>query len=68
MRAKAQRVQQQRWWGLEVTGAIKLAAAKSADHLTKCSCYLCGNKRKHWGPTVQERRASEEEGRRLGGA
>ena len=27
-----------------------------ADHLKSCSCYLCGNARKHHGPTRQELR------------
>lgn len=26
------------------------------EHLKMCSCAMCGNQRKWWGPTVQERR------------
>jgi hypothetical protein len=27
----------------------------------KCSCYMCGNQRKWWGTTVQERRQAQAE-------
>jgi hypothetical protein len=27
--------------------------------MQKCSCYGCGNQRKHEGPTMQERRSQE---------
>lgn len=31
-----------------------------ANHLQGCSCFMCGNPRKHWGePTMQERRADQ---------
>lgn len=30
---------------------------KFAEHLAKCSCWMCGNARKHEGDTIQERRA-----------
>jgi len=34
--------------------------AKLADHLTPCSCYMCGNPRKHFGDkTMAERRAQD---------
>ncbi len=33
---------------------------KIANHLTVCSCYMCGNPRKHTGEvTMQERKAHE---------
>jgi len=32
-------------------------AEKRHDHLCRCLCYLCHNKRKKFGPTIQERRA-----------
>ena len=31
-------------------------AERRHDYLCSCSCYLCGNRRKHFGLTVQERR------------
>lgn len=38
-------------------------AAKSADYLAVCSCWMCGNPRKWYGePTMQERKASLDEG------
>ena len=33
-------------------------AVKYADHLKVCSCWACGNQRKHFGPTIQELRNS----------
>jgi hypothetical protein len=31
--------------------------ARLHNHLASCSCYACGNPRKHWNePTIQERR------------
>jgi len=33
--------------------------AKAANHLKVCSCPGCGNYRRHWGVTMQERRAEE---------
>lgn len=32
-------------------------AIRYADNLTPCSCPMCGNRRRHDGPTLQERRA-----------
>lgn len=31
-------------------------APKWADHLTVCSCWMCGHRRRLDGPTMQERR------------
>lgn len=32
-------------------------AAKTANHLSKCSCWMCGNPRRHRGePGISERR------------
>ena len=34
--------------------------ARAADHLAACSCYACGNPRRHFNePTMQERRAGK---------
>ena len=50
MKAKARRV---RPWD-------KQAAA--ANHLKVCSCWMCGNPRRHLGEvTLQERRASQRD-------
>jgi len=36
-------------------------AAKWANHLKGCSCYMCGNPRKYFNElTMQERKANEE--------
>lgn len=36
-------------------------AMRMADHIKMCSCWMCGNQRKHFGPTLQEvRQASKE--------
>ncbi|PWC73436.1 hypothetical protein TSH58_04505 [Azospirillum sp. TSH58] len=33
---------------------------KGADNLASCSCWMCGNPRRHWlEPTMQERRADQ---------
>jgi hypothetical protein len=32
-------------------------STKNAEHLKSCSCHLCGNKRKHFGKTLQEKKA-----------
>jgi hypothetical protein len=29
---------------------------RNHDHLKVCSCWMCGNRRKWGGPTIQERR------------
>ena len=35
-------------------------AARLADHMKSCSCYCCGNPRRHWAQvTMAERRAGE---------
>lgn len=36
-------------------------AARWADHMRMCSCWMCGNRRRSFGPTLQEvRQASKE--------
>lgn len=35
---------------------IYAGQARFANHLTECSCPACGNARRFYGPTVQERR------------
>ena len=41
-------------------------ARRNYNHLKKCSCWMCGNRRKWHGPTIQERRmgqsAADDEG------
>lgn len=39
-------------------GAVKLA-----DHMANCSCFMCGHMRRWQGPTLQERRAFQPDGR-----
>jgi hypothetical protein len=34
-------------------------ALRNYDHLKKCSCWMCGHRRKWYGPTIQERRMSQ---------
>ena len=35
-------------------------AARLANHLAACSCWMCGNQRRHFDtPTLQERKARE---------
>lgn len=46
MKAKAQRV---RPWSPRVI--------KEAEHLAACSCWMCCNRRRIEGPSLQERRA-----------
>lgn len=36
-------------------------AEKRHDHLCRCKCYLCHNKRKKFGRTLQERRAFQSD-------
>lgn len=37
-------------------------ARRIRDHLAGCSCWMCGNPRRHFGDkTIQERRAAESE-------
>lgn len=41
-------------------------ALRNYDHLKKCSCWMCGHRRKWYGPTIQEHRmgqiTSDDEG------
>ena len=47
-------------YGREYTAEeLKRAARRYHDHLKMCSCYLCGNRRKWGGPTLQERRMQQ---------
>lgn len=50
-------------WGPHDRGdpeLVERTAAKMANHGKLCSCYMCGNPRRHFGePTIQERRASQ---------
>lgn len=39
---------------------VERTAAKMANHGKLCSCYMCGNPRRHFDePTIQERRAQQ---------
>ena len=43
-------------WGRDLSGEPK-RLAQAVDTPKPCSCMMCGNARKHAGPTMQERRA-----------
>lgn len=38
---------------------ILMRARCNHDHLQKCSCWLCGHRRRWFGPTIQERRRNQ---------
>ena len=40
---------------------LRAWAEKRHDHLCRCKCYVCHNKRKKFGRTIQERRAFQGE-------
>lgn len=63
MIARAKRIM--RSWSNDVTWA-EWASCRWADNMKKCSCDMCGNARKLYGPTVQELRFDQgdwEDGR-----
>ncbi|QDV38599.1 hypothetical protein [Tautonia plasticadhaerens] len=42
-------------------------ALRNHDHLASCSCWMCGNPRRHLGePTIQERRGDDARAPDLG--
>lgn len=43
-------------WGRDLSREPKYLAV-AVDTPTPCSCLMCGNARRHSGPTLQERRA-----------
>ncbi len=43
-------------WGRDLKDEPK-RLSQAVDTPTPCSCLMCGNARKHSGPTMQERRA-----------
>lgn len=53
MIAHAEKIQR-RWWGLHepTPEELRQAAVRLADNLAWCSCYSCGNPRRHFGFTV----------------
>jgi len=56
-RAQTERIKRARrkWWGRTLSPKELGEVAKTP---TPCSCYMCGNPRKHWSePPIQERRA-----------
>ena len=68
MEARARNVQTMWWFGWPHTESeIRVAASKLADNIAICSCYSCGNPRRHHGfwsgytRTMQERRAEMAE-------
>lgn len=45
------------------TGDAETLARKFASHGKLCSCYMCGNPRRHFDePTMQEKRADNQNG------
>jgi hypothetical protein len=52
---KAIRFAEQSSWFMNIP---EEAIIKNADHLASCSCWVCGNPRKHFNElTIQEKRA-----------
>lgn len=50
-----------RHWGLVDPGHIDKLSHRLAAHGKLCSCYMCGNPRRHNGEiTMQERKADHE--------
>lgn len=47
------------YWGRDLAGDKK-ARSQAARTPTPCSCFMCGNARRHDGDTLQERRANLE--------
>lgn len=44
------------WWG-DTEERIRHTAPRLADNLVWCSCYSCGNPRRHFGFTVYSHRS-----------
>ena len=55
-RRKAEYAKLRRWWPTLSEEQLTEMVIKQGDLRTVCSCYMCGNRRKHEGPTIQERR------------
>lgn len=36
-------------------------AKREHNHLQMCSCWMCGHRRRTYGPTIQERRQNQRE-------
>lgn len=47
------------WAGSASDSAKKLGVCVKTPCV--CSCFLCGNKRKFWGPTIQELKNSQSD-------
>ena len=47
--------------GYRFPEALRAWAEKNHDHLCRCPCYMCHNKRKKFGPTIQERRLFQDD-------
>lgn len=50
-----------RWSAAKDKVWLAQTVARAANHGVLCSCYMCGNKRKLEGPTIQERRHSQSD-------
>ena len=63
MKSRAKKVQKSWWSCIEYTeDELDIAASALADNIKNCSCYMCGNPRKHFNEeTLQEKRANLEE-------
>lgn len=67
---RAQRARKVAWarrvlvtWSFKLVEAdVDRLSRKLADHLQSCSCWMCGNSRKHFGATYAERRAMQPVG------
>lgn len=54
MISRAKRIM--RSWSSSSDSWVEWAACRWANNMKKCSCDMCGNPRKLYGPTVQELR------------
>ncbi len=57
-RARLRKNRRHYWGGNANECAAKQGMVTETPH--PCSCWLCGNQRKHFGATVQEQRAFQE--------
>ena len=58
VKAKAKRIIKEAWRTKD--GSLDEWVNKNADHLKSCSCYMCGNPRRHFNlETIQEQRAKQ---------
>lgn len=56
-----------RWLEAVREGDIDRAIGIMAStHMARCSCWMCGHQRKHFGVTLQEKKANESAENQLG--